>query len=153
MSHAQAAAPVAPIPPSIASLSIPERMVEVMRRLRMQGQPTTISDFLAAEETCDLSEAELCANIGAAKRMIHPEVVRHDRPPTPVMPWDFDRSYRRERVARAAAIVADLPASFGDADMFSVLRQAFSARELGDLWPEIIAAAAALVAQRRVGVA
>ena len=149
MSLAQTAAPVAPVPPSIAAMSVVERMVEVMRRLRTRGQPTTLSDFLEAEETCDLSEAVLCANIGAAKRMIHPEVVRHDQPITPVMPWDLDTDYRKERVAKAAAILADLPASFGDANTFTVLRQAFGTRELGDLWPEIVSAAASIVDARR----
>ncbi len=149
MSPATAFATEAIIPPSIAALSIPERMVEVMRRQRLQGQPTTISDFLEAAETCDLSEAVLCGKIGAAKRMLHPEVVRHDQPVTPVMPWDIDRDYRRERVTKAAGLLAELPRNFGDANTFTVLRQGFTSRELGDLWPEILAEANAMLCARR----
>lgn len=150
MSLAQAAAPIAPIPPSIAGLSIVERMAEVMRRHRMRGQPTTLSDFLEAEETCDLSEAVLCANIGAAKRLLHPEVVRQDRPLDPVMPWDLDTDYRKERVAKAAAILADLPIRACEPDAFAGLRHGFSANELRALWSEIIAEAFTLVSRRRL---
>lgn len=137
-----------PLVPSLAGLSTVDRMLIVMRRQSRQGQPTTIDDFNEAEETCDLSPAELYGNIGNAKRLMNVETVRHDQPPMPGEPWDFDRDYRKERVAKAAAMVADLPASFGDGNMFAVLRQAFTSRELGALWPEIITATASLINQR-----
>lgn len=65
-----------PLLPDIAALTIPERMLLVMRQRTQQGQPTTRDDFRQAEETCELSDAELDAHIGAAKRLASQEVVR-----------------------------------------------------------------------------
>lgn len=140
-----------PLPPSFAALPIPERMVRVMRERRMQGQPTTLDDFLQASETCDLSEAQLAANIGAAKRLIHPETVRHDQPARPRDPWDFDRDYRKSRVQLAAGMLAGAMPT--EAEVHAILRQGdrFTARELGALWPEIIAAAGDLFHETRGG--
>lgn len=139
-----------PLPPSISALSIPERMVQVMRDRRMQGQPTTLDDFLQAGETCDLSEAQLAANIGAAKRLIHPETVRHDQPARPHDPWE-DREYRQSRVQLAAGMLAGAMPT--EAEVHAILRQGdrFTARELGALWPEIIAAAGDLFHETRGG--
>lgn len=133
--------PLAPVPPAIAQMSIVDRMVEVIRRKRLEGQPTTITDFLHAEETCDLSEAQIGAHIGAAKRVMNAEVVRHDQPATPVMPWDMDRTYRKQRVAEAAGILVALPLGNCTVDAFAHLHQGFSANELRDLWHEILAEA------------
>lgn len=129
------------LPPALAALSIPERMREVIRRKTRQGQPTTRDDFHGAEETCDLSDAELDTNIGAASRLASAEAVRHDQPTAPVHPWDFDPDYRRERVARGAEIIGGL---LPDAPAIHLaLRSAgFATREVGDLWPELIEAAA-----------
>lgn len=152
MSHAAAVLSLSsPVPASIAAMSIPERMVEVIRRKRLEGQPTTIVDFLHAEETCDLSEATLGAHLGAAKRMIHPETVRYDQPAVPVMPWDLDRDYRKERVATAAGILVALPLADCNADAFASLHQGFSGNELRDLWHEILAEAFAIIQQRKHG--
>lgn len=141
--------PLAPIPPSIAQMSIAERLVEVIRRKRLEGQPTTITDFLHAEETCDLSEAQIGAHIGAAKRLMKGEVVRHDQPATPVMPWDLDRNYRKERVAHAAGTLVALPLSNCSVEAFAGLHQGYSANELRDLWPEILTEAFAVIQQRK----
>ncbi|MDF2980932.1 MAG: hypothetical protein K0Q69_704 [Devosia sp.] len=145
--------PLAPIPPSIAQMSIVDRLVEVIRRKRLEGQPTTIIDFLHAEETCDLSEAQIGAHIGAAKRVMNAEVVRHDQPAAPVMPWDLDRDYRRQRVAKAAGIIVDLPLSDCSVDAFAHLHQGFSANELADLWSEILGEAFAIIQQRKFATA
>jgi hypothetical protein len=130
-----------PLAPALAALTVPERMLAVIRRQAHQGQPTTREDFRQAEETCDLSDGELDASIGDAKRLANPEVVRHDRPQPPVNPWDHDPEYRKERVAHAAGIIAGLMPNPGD--LLVALRQRnFSTAEIGALWPEIIAAAA-----------
>lgn len=141
--------PLAPIPPAIAQMSIVERLVEVIRRQRLEGQPTTITDFLHAEETCDLSEAQIGAHIGAAKRVMKAEVVRHDQPATPVMPWDMDRAYRKQRVAEAAGILVALPLDNCNADAFAHLHQGFSANELCDLWHEILTEAFTILQLRK----
>lgn len=126
-----------PAPPSVASLSIPERMAAVIRQQAHQGQPTTRDDFHQALETCDLSDAQLDAHIGEAKRLVHPEVVRQDSPPTGIAPWDFLPDYRRERVALAASLVNGLLP--GDDVAVATLRSAnFSNQEIAALWPEII---------------
>jgi hypothetical protein len=140
--------PLAPIPPAIARMSIVDRLVEVIRRKRLEGQPTTIIDFLHAEETCDLSEAQIGAHIGAAKRVMNSEVVRHDQPAAPVMPWDLDRDYRRQRVAGAAATLVALPVSNCSVEAFASLHQGYSANELRDLWPEILVEAFAIIQKR-----
>ena len=130
-----------PMPPGLAALSIPERMAQVIRARRLQGCPTTERDFLEAVETCDLSVAELHANIGTAKRLVHPELVRHDQPAAPVQPWDHDREYRAERVSRAVAtLAAALEAERRH------LRGRYSDAELTALWPDIVAGLAARLA-------
>lgn len=134
--------------PDLAGLTVPRRMVAVMARQTRMGQPTTREDFHQAEETCDLTDVELDANIGAAKRLLNARAVRLDQPAAPIDPWDFDRDYRAERVACAADIVAPhLPA--GESACVLALRQRqFSAREIGALWDEIIAAARPLLDAR-----
>ena len=144
-----AAAPVAFAPPSLTAMPIVDRMVEVIRRHRLRGQPTTLADFLQAEETCDLSEATLAANIGAAKRVMSAEVIRVNEPSAPVMPWEIDTDYRKERVAKAAGILVDLPLAACTPSAFSELRHGYSDRELTELWPEIIAEAFNIIQQRR----
>lgn len=137
-----------PLVPSLAGLSTVDRMLIVMRRQSRQGQPTTFDDFNEAEETCDLSPAELYGNIGNAKRLMNVETVRHDQPPAPVMPWDLDRDYRKERVTKAAGMLVALPLAACGADAFAGLRQGFSANELRDLWSEILVEAFAIVQKR-----
>jgi len=150
--HAQTFDASAILSPEIAALTIPERLIEVIRRKRLEGQPTTITDFLEAEETCDLSAAVIGANIGAAKRMLRPEIVRQVYPATPVMPWDMDPRYRKERVAEAATILVDLPAQACNPGAFADSRHGFSERELKDLWPEIITEALTLISSRKFAV-
>lgn len=134
-----------PAGPAYASMTIVERMLEVVRRQQLQGQPTTITDFKEAEETCDLTVGQLTDNIGVVKQMMNREVIRHDQPARPLWPWEADLDYRRERVERAARLIAGAP-QLGDPDMFAVLRQSgYSARELGALWKEILLEAAAIV--------
>lgn len=151
--HTRSATPLfdaaAILPPAIAALSIPERLVVVIREKNLEGQPTTIQDFLEAAETCDLSEAVIAANIGAAKRMLRPEIVRQVYPSVPMMPWDMDPSYRRERIAKAAEILVDLPLTACDPNAFADLRHGFSAGELKALWPEIIGEALGLLSARK----
>lgn len=141
-----------PLPPSLAALSIPERMLEVIRRNAHEGQPTTERDFLDAEETCDLSLDQLHAHIGAAKRLANIEVVRDDQPASPLQPWDFDTDYRKQRVRLAAASLAGIIPS--ETDMFALLRQGdrFTAAELGALWSEIMAETTSLFGRTRTGV-
>lgn len=141
-----------PLPPSLAALSIPERMLEVIRRNAHEGQPTTERDFLDAEETCDLSVDQLHAHIGAAKRLANKEVVRHDQPASPLQPWDFDTDYRKERVRLAAASLAGIIPS--ETDMFALLRHGdrFTATELGALWSEIMAETTSLFGRTRTSV-
>jgi hypothetical protein len=132
-----------PLAPGLAALSIPERMVEVIRRQQRDGQPTTRDDFHQAEETCDLSDAELNGHIGQAKRLANVGTVRHDQPGRPVDPWEYDRDYRSERVSFGARIIAGMLPEPGD--LFVALRnRGFCTREIGALWPEIIAEAALL---------
>ena len=129
-----------PPPPAVSAQSIPERMAAVMRANRIQGQPTTRDDFHQALETCDLSDAELDANIGAAKRLVDPEVVRHDQPPRPGRYWNIDPDYRRERVTRGAALVTrTLPGD--DVAVAALLSAGYCAAEIADLWSEIMAEA------------
>lgn len=137
--------PFPPLAPVYADMTIVERMCEVMRRNQRQGQPTTVTDFKEAEETCDLSLAVLTDNIGKAKRLMNTETIRYDHPARPADPWDMLGDYRQQRVERAAHLIAGNPA-LGDPDMFAVLRQAgYSARELGALWKDILVEAAAIV--------
>lgn len=125
-----------PVPPvaEIAAMPIPERMCEVIRRNRLEGQPTTLSDFHQAEETCDLSDAELEANIGHARRLMRPELVRIDQPPTPMHPWD-DPGYRKERIEEGRAAVAE-----------ALRRRHYTPAEVKALGPAITAAAFATLA-------
>ncbi len=126
-------------------MTIVERMLEVVRRQQLQGQATTLADFKEAEETCDLTVAQLTGNIGAVKQLMNREIIRHDQPARPVSPWDIDLDYRKERVERAARLIAGAP-QLGDPDMFAVLRTSgYCARELGALWKEILTEAAAIV--------
>lgn len=126
-----------PLAPSLAALSIPELMLSVIRRNAHEGQPTTRADFQQAEETCHLSDAQLDANIGAAKRLANQSVIRHDQPPAPVMAWDHDPEYRRQRVTFAAFLITgNLP---GDDVAVAALRSAhYSTAEIAALWPEIM---------------
>lgn len=121
-----------PVPPvaEIARMPIPERMCEVIRRNRLEGQPTTLSDFRQAEETCDLTDAELEANIGHARRLMRPELVRIDQPPTPLMPWELDTDYAKERIEEGRAAVAE-----------ALRRRHYTPAEVKALGPAIAAAA------------
>lgn len=125
-----------PLRPALAALSIAERLCEVIRRNRLEGRPTTREDFRQAEETCDLTDEQVDAHIGAAKRLMHPEVVRHDQPASPLMPWDADPSYRAERIAEAAGrIAATLRAAHYTPDEIAALGPAITAAALARLRP------------------
>lgn len=137
-----------PLPPSVAALSIPERMAIVIREKAREGQPTTRDDFHQALETSDLSDGELDENIGRAKRLMHPEIVRHDQPAAPSYAWEQDLDYRNERVTRGAGIIAGMMPDPGD--IHTQLRTAgFSTREVGALWGEIIARAGSMFQETR----
>lgn len=137
--------PYPPLAPAFAGMTIVERMLEVIRRNARQGQPTTLSDFREAEETCDLTVGQLTDNIGRAKRLMNTETIRHDQPARPVWPWDVDEEYRRDRVERAARLITGAP-QLGDPDIFAVLRnEGYCAHELGALWKDILLEAAAIV--------
>lgn len=137
-----------PLAPPLAALSIPERMLAVITRNRLAGLATTRDDFHQAEETCDLSDAELDANIGRAKRLANRDAVRHDQPAAPVSPWEADPDYRASRIALAAGTLAGLMPT--EAEAIAILRTGdrFSVRELGALWPEIITETARIAAGR-----
>lgn len=96
-----------PLDPQTAALTIPERMFQVMERNRLQGQPTTRNDFRQAAETSDLSDGELDANIGNAKRLIDPRTVRYDEPARPLSPL-ADAGYRKQVSDRMAADLVGL---------------------------------------------
>lgn len=137
--------PFPPLAPAFAEMTIVDRMLEVVRRQARQGQPTTISDFKEAEETCDLTIGQLTDNIGRVKRLMNTETIRHDQPARPLWPWEIDEDYRKDRVNRAARLIAGAP-QLGDPDMFSVLRnEGYCARELGALWKDILIEAAAII--------
>lgn len=135
-----------PLPQSIAALKISERMAMVIRSKAHEGQPTTRDDFHQALETSDLSDTQLDANIGEAKRLMHPEVVRHDQPPKPVMPWDHDPEYRRERVTYAASLVTGAPCLVTPVAVATLRTANYSPAEIAALWPEIMNHAAGRIA-------
>lgn len=138
-----------PLAPRFAGLTIPQRMLVVIRRHRAIGDGTTTREnFRQAEETCDLTDAELDANIGAAKRLADPETVRFDQPQAPAYPWETDRAYRRQRVERAANLIVGLTPDPGQIN--TVLRtNNYEPREVGDLYGEIINAAARIFSETR----
>jgi hypothetical protein len=92
-----------PLPTGLAELPPPELMAIVMRRV---GEGCTLDDFKEAAETCDLSEARLKANIGAATRIVMLDGQRNDQPQPPLHPWDADPSYRVELIKRGGRLVA-----------------------------------------------
>lgn len=139
-----------PLSPAYAAMSIPERMVEVIRRKAGEGQPTTEQDFLQSEETCDLDVDQLKTHIGAATRLANQGADRVIERIAPAKPWDLYPDYRKQRVADAAAHLAGMIPS--ETDRFALLRQCeFEADEIGDLWDEITTEAANLIAGHRNG--
>ena len=113
------------------NLDIPTRMLAVMSRVRLIGgeERVTSDDFHRAPETCDLSQAELDANIGKASILL-------------VKGQSAEAAYDREaRIIRGAALVLGLMPDAGA--VHATLRDAgFTTREVGELWPEIISRAA-----------
>jgi len=116
---------------------IPLRMARVMRQQDALGLPTTEDDFLQAEETCDVSLADLKANIGAAKRLIAQgaDLAENKTP--------------GQRVTEAASILEPLLPD--DQRIFAMLRaNGYSSVELGDLWPLIMARIGRKLAKRSI---
>lgn len=112
------------------------RMARVMRRQLELGQPTTEDDFLEAEETCDVSRAELHAQIGAAKRLIAQGADLAEIETT------------QQRVTRALRLIGGLIPD--DTALFEQLRQGgFSSIEIGALWPHLMLALGRKIAARQ----
>jgi hypothetical protein len=141
MHAATAPTPNVPPPPALSGFSIPDLLASVITRLNPYGDASdgpavTLQDFLEAEETCHLSEAEIAQHIGAAKRLVDPRQVKHDQPPRPVYQWDTDRVYRAERIDKAASILAGHSRTESEA-IYLLRLNNFSATEIGALWDEI----------------
>lgn len=126
-----------PLPASLAVLPTPELMAAVMRQV---GPGCALADFQQAAETCDLTEVQLKANIGAAKRILLMETERNDFPAAPVHPWDIDRDYRKELVAAGGRLVA-----LGFADTAAIVasldRGGIEPAAMIDLWDDIVSEA------------
>ena len=123
-----------PLPAALAILPTPELMAIVMRRI---GEGCGIDDFREAAETCDLSEAKLRANLGAAKRILLVESERQVFPARPLAPWDADPSYRKELVQQAGRVFA-----LGYADpalmIAALARAGFEPEAMIALWDEFV---------------
>lgn len=138
-----------PLPPQLEGLSTPELMKLVMQRV---GEGCTISDFRKAPETCDLSEAKLEANIGAATRLLMLDRCERQGPPRPLPAWEADPSYRKELVREAGRVIAlglaDTAAIVAALDRHGVEPQAMIA-----LWDDFITEAIhQMQRQPRIGV-
>lgn len=123
-----------PLPAEQAVLPTPELMAIVMRRV---GKPVERRHFHAAPETCDLTDAQLDAHIGAAARIVEAGDTRQVFPQPPLHPWDADPSYRVELIRRGGRLVAT-----GLADTAAIVaaldRGQIEPAAMIDLWDDII---------------
>ncbi len=117
--------------------AVVEAMARVIRVHARQGEPTSAYDFAVA----GISTGDVHANWAAAKAIADAEVIRQDaidEPEPQLDPWVADADYRTIRIDKAAAVVVG---GIDEQMIFALLRAggAFSAREIGDLWPQIMA--------------
>ncbi len=124
--------------------SIAQRMADIIIARSKDAQPTCQGDLKMA----GFSTGEIGAHFPEASRIANQTVIRQDAVYEPGKPWEQDPAYRADRVQLAASTLAGFMPT--DAEAIALLRQGdrFGTRELGDLWPEIIAATASLVGQK-----
>lgn len=133
------AIPAAAKPLPWAHLDIPHRIARVLDTARLVGgnDCATREDFLRAPETCDLTVADIEANIGEAQRILIQGRIEpaYDRP---------------QRIAAAVAIVGGMLPMVGD--MHTALRhEGFENAELADIWTDVVKQSAARFAQHAGG--
>lgn len=127
--HASAHTPFFTTPgpvPAYAGQSIPERMAIVMRANGGPDGSTDRKAFLRHPATCDLTEAELDANLGKAAAIV-------ETPVDPLDAWDTEKL-----IARAVEVAkATIP---NETAIFRSLREAgYSTPMIGAYWPTIMA--------------
>lgn len=117
--------PATAAPASAAGPSIAERIATVIRRHGGTEASVSRRDFRRAAETCDLTEAELEDNIGAASQLVAATV-------DPLADYDVERRINRA-VTVLRALLPDAPAM-----RTTLRRNGFSSVEIAALWPRLM---------------
>ncbi len=123
-----------PLPPALADLSTPELLKVVLEEV---GKGCKLEDFREHAATCHLTEEQVKAHVGAAKRLLLLDRAETAGPPRPLHPWDADPDYRKELIAEGGRIVA-----LGMADTAAIVgaleRHGFEPAAMIALWDDIV---------------
>lgn len=111
--------------PNATGPSIAERIATVIRRHGGAEASVSRRDFRRAAETCDLSDDELEAHIGAAAKIVAATV-------DPLADYDVERRINRA-VTVLRALLPDAPAMRA-----TLQRNGFSSVEIAALWPRLM---------------
>lgn len=115
------------------------RMAEVFIKNERRGYPTTLEDL----ETEGFNTTDIVMHTPAARRIARESMADRDIAASPV---EYDRPARVEKGAR---LMADLIGA-NDGMIFAKIRESgFPTKELGQLYPDMIARASVLLATQR----